>query len=301
MPIFDVNFRNQEAEKLFKRLNEATDATINYVKNNEPKLKKGLKGAAIAGGAGLAAKGIGDARMNKYERDKLKAEKGYFDRMNKKLDDEDQYGRLKARLEKNSSAKEKLKKLAGLSPENLKTIKEVAKKVGMNAAGAGALAMGTKGGADLYNAVRNKLNNQEKEYWDRFIRRYPEFEDQKKAKEHFKFFYDTAPDLAKHPLAVKSFFKQLDMSSGHVNFNSAKDITSIQDSFNRRDNGGEDRIISGVNNLLHSAKDLTNEISNVPYQMVDKDLDVRERQVRIQKMLNDMGMTEEEVRNKMNK
>lgn len=261
MPIFDVNFTNAEAEKLFKRLNEATDATINYVKNNEPKLKKGLKGAALAGGTGMLAKGVSDARMNKYERDKLKAEKGYYDRMNKKLDDEDQYGRLKAKLEKNS-ARQLLKTAMKLSEEDMQMIKDVAKKVGMNFAGAGAVALGAKGGADLYNSVRNKLNNQEEEYWKRFVRKYPEFEGDKERKEQFKFFYDAAPDLAKHPLAVKSFLKQISLTSGgQVNFNSVKDITSVQDSFNRRDNGAEDRVISGVNNMIHSAKDLSKSLN----------------------------------------
>lgn len=296
MPIFDVNFKNQEAEKLFKRLNEATDATINYVKDNEPKLKKGLKGAAAAGGAGLLAKGISDARMNKYERDKLKAEKGYFDRMNKKLDDEDQYGRLKARLEKKSSAKDKMKNLMSISPDNMRTIKEVAKKIGMNAAGAGAVALGTKGGADLYNAVKNKMNNEEKEHWDKFIRRYPELKDKEHVnRENFRLFYESSPDLAKHPIAVKTFFKQIDTNLGSVNFNNLRDVSSIQDSFGRRDNGGEERVISGVNSLLHSAKDLTNEISEAPYQMIDKNLSVQERKARLAKSLKDSDMTLKEV------
>jgi hypothetical protein len=301
MPLFDVNLKNQEAEKLFKRLNEATDATINYVQNNEPKLKKALKGTALAGGTGMVAKGISDARMNKHERDKLKAEKGYYDRMNKKLDDEDQYGRLKAKLEKNS-AKRLLKTAMQLSSEDMQKIKDVAKKVGMNLAGAGAVALGTKGGADLYSAVKNKLNNQEKEYWNRFIRKYPEFEENTEIKEQFKFFYDTAPDLAKHPLAVKSFVKQISLTSGgQVHFNSVKDITSIQDSFNRRDNGAEDRVISGVNNLIHSAKDLSNSISEGPQKLIDQDLNMKERQVRIAKMLDEMGMDYEDVKNKVNR
>jgi hypothetical protein len=294
---FDFNLKNEEAEKLFRRLNDATDATVNYIKKNEPSVKKGLKGAAAAGGAGLLVKGIQDARMNKYQRDKLKSEKGYYERMNQKLDDEARFGGM---LGKKASAKDKLKSMMSISPEDREMIKDIAKKLGMSMAGAGAVSLGAKGGGDLYQAVRNKLNNQEEKYWEAFIRRYPEFEDNPESKQQFKFFYDAAPDLAKHPIAVKSFMKQIEAGgTGTMHFNNIKDVTSIQDSFNRRDNGAEDRIISGVNNILNSARDVSENLGTAGYDMARENVAYKNQIVNLAKTMKDSNMTFEEAKQKV--
>jgi len=289
---FDFNLKNEEAEKLFRRLNDATDATINYIKTNEPSVKKGLKGAALAGGAGLLAKGIQDARLHKRQRDKLKSEKGYYDRMNQKLDDEARFGGM---LGKKASAKDKLKKMMSLSPEDKQMIKGIVKKLGMSMAGAGAVSLGAKGGGDLYKAVRNKLNNQEEEYWRAFTRRYPEFEGKEDVKQQFKFFYDAAPDLARHPIAVRSFIKQVEAGQGTMHFNNIKDVTSIQDSFNRRDNGGEERIISGVNNILNSARDVSENLGTAGYDMAKENLNFKKQTMDLASIMKKNDMTYEEA------
>lgn len=232
----------------FGKLNTAIDKAPGEYKKVKKKVNrhgKGLATGAGLAGAGLLYKKIQDAKRNKLHESKLKSEKQYYDKLIDKMEQK----------EKSASAKDKLKNvLKKTNPANWSDeAKGAAKKIGIIAGG----GVAARGAADLYGKAKEKLDNKNDQYWQRFVQKYPEYKNKPEAREYFDLMVDTSPDLAKHPVAAKSFMKSSFELTGDINFNNLGDLTRVQRGLNNRTNEA-DRAMKAIQNV---SKPVVNEIS----------------------------------------
>ncbi|MFW5895435.1 MAG: hypothetical protein ACOCT9_01695 [archaeon] len=269
---FDIGVKEGPVADFFKRVNTSIDKTIprltedydkatGWLKDHATPLKAG--GAAV--GAGLLYDKIRRAQKNKLEREKLKSEKQYYDKL---LD------------EKSKTAAPNPKKWLDNLDSNQR--KQLGTAIGSAAATAGG-TLAAKGAVDLYNKMKKKLSQKEKKYWDNFVQKYPEYKDNEKAKEYFSLFIESSPKLAKHPVAVKSFMKaNLEVTEeGQLNFPLLKDISNIEKGFNKRDNAADREIGKAVKNLSNVAR---NAYEDIDYQTSDE----KRRQIEKERMKHKM-------------
>lgn len=229
----DLNVKTDSGAmgETFERINKNLDK-IPEMKRSAKKYidqrSKPLAAAGTAAGAGILYKKIRDAQKDRLNREKIKSEKEYYDLLN-----------------------ERLKKEAALSDNAKKTIMDAAAMTGAGMATVG----GIKGAATIYDTLAEKLSNKEKEYWDKFTRRFPEYKDNDQAKEAFRLLLDSSPNLAKHPIAVRSFVKQILMKEQPtVNFGTLREVGSIESNFNRRTNSTDGQLVHGVDRIIRNAK-----------------------------------------------
>lgn len=234
----DVNIGAGEGEvaDFFGRLNKGLDKApglVDSAKRFAGKRSKPLVAGGTAAGAGMLYKKIRDAQKDRLNRDKLKSEKRYYDLLN-----------------------EKLEKNAKLSDNAKQRILDTAAMTGAGMATIG----GIKGASTLYDSLAEKLSNKEQKYWEDFIRRFPEYEDNKDAKDAFRLLLESSPNLAKHPIAVRTFVKRTLMTgSPNVDMGTLRDISSIESGFNRRTNSVDGQIVSGVDRIVRNAKDVIDQ------------------------------------------
>jgi len=234
MPLgIDLNVKTDSGAmgETFERINKNLDKIPEMKRSAKRYLdqrSKPITAAGTAAGAGILYKKIRDAQKDRLNRDKIKSEKEYYDLLN-----------------------ERLKKEAALSNDAKKVLRDTAAMTGAGIATVG----GIKGAATLYDSLADKLSNKEQEYWSKFTRRFPEYKDDPKAKEAFQLLLDSSPNLAKHPIAVRSFVKQILMKEQPtVNFGTLRDVGSIESNFNRRTNSTDGQLVQGVDRIVRNAK-----------------------------------------------
>ena len=122
----------------------------------------------------------------------------------------------------------------GLEDETVDKIKNTAKDMAIT----GGVGMAVKGGMDAISNAAKSLGSKAalKKNWDNFIEKYPEYEGDDQAFEHFQVMQDTNPAMAKHPVMVKSFLGST-FEHDVINPSTVNTLSKIQQGFDRRDQG----------------------------------------------------------------
>lgn len=163
-------------------------------------------------------------------------------------------------------------------------IKDVATKTGIGA----ATAMGIKGLSGLAGSAASGINT--KRYWNKFIGKYPKYEGDDEAYEHFKVMMDTSPDMAKHPVMVNTFLKG---SYEHdvVNPDMISTLSNIQKGFNNRQGPGFQEYYQSGDDLL-SGPTMQQELES---QRLDKELKAMTKNEKTREMMA-QGISESVIR-----
>ena len=152
-----------------------------------------------------------------------------------------------------------LRKVKGDEPVKTASAKDFAKALAFPlAVNAGTIAL-TAG----VNHLVNRRSNNPKKLWGNFIKRFPEFANDKAAKESFDVMVDFNPSAAKHPIVVKNFLENSVYGGEDVNVNVLSNLADIESKRSRSDSdrarGIGDAISRPLGDIAFSMKEYGND------------------------------------------
>ena len=139
-------------------------------------------------------------------------------------------------------------------------------------------------GGNMHNKIIDKRERRPDKYWQNFTNRYPEYEGNALAREHFDVIVDFNPSTAKHPIVVKSMLDATTYQGGDQLFGlqMVSNLADVESSRSRTDQQRLRQIAEAIRTPLMEA---SKGIVNLSDAVLDREREVASRNARIEELM----------------